>query len=257
MLKRIARRGAYVAADVVTLGRGIPRRVNGETIRFAPSVARYYPASYEPDTHEFIRRHTAPGSVAIDAGAHIGLFTVLMGRAVGAHGRVLSFEPTATTARLLRRTVTLNGLGAVVDCREEAVAGRRGFAEFFVDAHHTSNANSFVRRPGAIGSVRVPTVTIDDLAAEAGRPVSCVKIDVEGAELDVLRGSARTLAADRPALTLDIHPAQLQSCGGSVAEIWDLLVHAGYVPVDGAGALNREAIVAREQIFELHAVADA
>src|SRR5919202_2432184 len=119
MLKQLARRGVYTAVDAATLRRGIPRRINGEAIRLPPEVARYYPAAYEPATHAFIRRHAAPGTAAVDAGAHIGLFSVLMGRAVGLGGRVLSFEPTATTARLLRRTIALNDLDGVVVAREE------------------------------------------------------------------------------------------------------------------------------------------
>src|SRR4051794_31599983 len=199
MLSNIARRSVYAAIDAVTLRRGILQRVNGEAIRLPPQVARYYPAWYEPATHSFIRRHAAPGTAAIDAGAHIGLFTVLMARAVGPAGRVLSFEPTTHTARLLRRTVALNGLDGVVESREEAVAGQRGVAEFFVDAHGASNANSLLNRSGTVGSIHVPTVSIDDLFSDDARRISCLKIDVEGAELEVLRGASRTLQLHRPA----------------------------------------------------------
>ncbi|MEA2226623.1 MAG: hypothetical protein QOF04_253 [Solirubrobacteraceae bacterium] len=254
MLKKIARRSVYELVDVATRRRGIARQINGDEIRLPPEVARYYPPAYEPTTQAFLRRHTKPGTVAIDAGAHIGLFTIQMARDVGPDGRVLSFEPTATTARLLRRTVELNGLGGVVQCRQEAVSGARGFVEFFVDEHDASNANSLVRTAGAVGSVRVPTVSIDDLVAGEGRPVSCVKIDVEGAELDVLRGAAATLRADRPALALDIHPAQMAAGGGSVAAVWDLLADAGYDAFLGDAPLDRGATVARTEIFELHAV---
>jgi FkbM family methyltransferase len=227
MLKQVARRGVYTAVDAVTLRRGIRRRINDETIRFPPDVSRYYPASYEPATHAFIRRDAAPGTAAVDA-AHIGLFTVLMARA-GPDGRVLSFEPTATTARLLRRTIALNGLGGIVSAREEAVAGERGVAEFFVDEHDASNANSFLRRPRDRVDPRADGL---DRRSRAGRRAAdvlpCLKIDVEGAELDALWGARRTLETDRPALALDIHSPQLRTAGGSVAEIWDLLEGAGY-----------------------------
>ena len=255
MLKELIRRSTYQLVDVATRRRGITRHINGQPIRLAPEVARYYLATYEPSTHAFIARHTAPGTLAIDAGAHIGLFTVLMARAVGPHGRVLSFEPTATTAGLLRRTVELNGLDGVVDCRREAVSSSRGFAEFFVDEHDASNANSLVRTIGAVASVRVPTVSIDDLVSEQPQPASCIKIDVEGAELAVLRGATATLSRDRPALALDVHPAQLAAAGGSVAEIWDLLEGRGYALMTADERLDRTATVERSEIFELHAVA--
>ncbi|MDP9345869.1 MAG: FkbM family methyltransferase [Actinomycetota bacterium] len=125
-----------------------------------------------------------------------------------------------------------------MDCLGEAVDGqRRCGGILFLGGHDASNANSIVRGPGAIAAIRVPTVLIDELTANAGCPVSCVKIDVEGAELDVLRGSRRTMETDRPALALDIHPAQLQAAGGSVAEIWELLESASYVPSTASGCL--------------------
>jgi FkbM family methyltransferase len=255
MLKQRLRRRAYQAIDLVTARRGIARRVNGESLRLPPEVSRYYPPTYEPETHAFITRHTAEGTLAIDAGAHIGLFTVTMARAVGPRGRVLSFEPTETNAGVLRRTVALNGLAAVVDCRREALAAGPGFAEFYVDEHDASNANSLVARDTAVGAIRVPTVSVDDAVAGHGAPVSCMKIDVEGAELDVLRGAERTLAADAPALALDVHPAQLAAAGGSVAELWDLLSGHGYELGLGATAMDRADAVARTEICEVHAVA--
>ena len=257
MLKQRLRRRAYQALDLATARRGIPRRVNGETLRLPPEVSRYYPPVYEAETHAFITRHTAPGTVAIDAGAHIGLFTVTMARAVGPQGRVVSFEPTETNARVLERTVALNGLDGVAQCRREALAAGRGFAEFFVDEHESSNANSLVRHAGTVGAVRVPTVSVDDVAAEHPGRISCMKIDVEGTELDVLRGAERTLARDAPALALDVHPAQLGAAGGSVAELWDLLAGHGYELRLGDAAVDRADAVARTEIFELHAVAPA
>ena len=255
MLKQRLRHRVYQVIDLATARRGIPRQVNGEGLRLPPEVSRYYPAVYEPETHAFITQHTAPGTMAIDAGAHIGLFTVTMARAVGPRGRVLSFEPTETNARVLERTVALNGLDGVVSCRREALAAERGFAEFYVDEHESSNANSLVRRSGVVGAVRVPTVSIDDIAGEHDAPVSCMKIDVEGTELDVLRGAERTLAGDAPALALDIHPAQLESAGGSVAELWDLLAGHGYELGLADAPMDRADAVARTEIFELHAVA--
>ena len=255
MVNERTRRRVYQLIDLATARRGIRRRVNGEVLRLPPDVSRYYPATYEPETHAFIMRHTAPGTVAIDAGAHIGLFTVTMARAVGPAGRVVSFEPTETNARVLRRTVALNGLDGVVECRQEALAAERGVAEFFVDEHDASNANSLVRREGAVGAIRVPAVSVDDVAAQHEAPVSCIKVDVEGAELDVLRGASTTLAAATPALALDVHPAQMQAAGGSVAELWDLLAGHGYELVLGGARVDRADAVARTEIFEVHAVA--
>jgi FkbM family methyltransferase len=257
MIKAPIRACLYGIVDRVTRGQGVPRTINGHALRLPAEVARYYPASYEPLTHGFLARHAAPGSLAIDGGAHIGIFTVLLARATGPDGRVLSFEPTPSNAQRLRRTVRMNGLDAVVECRAEALAATAGTASFFVDRHSASNANSMLYRQDAIDALTVSTVAIDDVVRAQPRPVSCIKIDVEGAEFDVLRGAAETLRTHRPALALDVHPRQMAAAGGSVAELWDVLAGHGYACWLGATRLVREATVTRSEIFELHAVASA
>ncbi len=99
--------------------------MNGEQVRMAPRWARYYPHDYEPAKQHFLREHCRPGSTVMDIGAHIGLYTALMGRYVGAEGHVLAFEPTCATRRHLRRTVRLNRLSNV-EIRDEAISDTRG-----------------------------------------------------------------------------------------------------------------------------------
>src|SRR5437879_13846628 len=120
----LAKEIAYVALDVCTAWRGVPRLVGGEWISFPARWCRYYAADYEPATFTFLRAHCLEGATVLDVGAHIGLFSVLMARLVGPSGRVISFEPTPLTRRVLDETVRLNGFGDVVEVRAEAVSAR-------------------------------------------------------------------------------------------------------------------------------------
>src|SRR5262249_1390161 len=112
---------AYGALEVVTAGKGIARMVGGECIRFPARWSRYYPPHYEPNTFTFLRKHWKPGQTVFDIGAHLGLFSVLMARLVGGTGKVFSFEPTAFTRQVLKRTLRLNACAAVVELCHEAV----------------------------------------------------------------------------------------------------------------------------------------
>jgi FkbM family methyltransferase len=213
----------YGTLEVLTAGGGIPRDVGGERIRFPPRWCRYYQRGYEPNTFRFLRAHCRPGQTVLDVGAHLGLFSVVMARLVAPGGRVISFEPTSFTRRILERTVRLNGLAGVVEVRGEAVTGRTGVADFFDTGSPASNANSLVPADRVVGAKPVPTVSLDDFVGTHQIRLGCVKIDVEGAELDLLRGACKTITGQRPAVYLAVHPAAVCKAGGSLGDLWTLL----------------------------------
>jgi FkbM family methyltransferase len=215
---------AYGIVDVLTVGRGVPRRIGGETIRFPPRLCRYYEAEYEPGTFRFLRQVLRPGDAALDVGAHIGLFTVVMARLVGPAGRVFSFEPTPTTRRVLERTVRLNRCSDRVEVRAEAVTRVSGRADFFDTGDVASNSNSLVASGRHRRQFSVDAVAVDEFLSARKLSVGFLKIDVEGAELDALRGAEQTLRRDRPAVALALHPDGVRRSGGSLHEIWRLLV---------------------------------
>lgn len=152
----------------------------------------------------------SPGSCAFDVGANVGLFAVDLSRAVGPAGRVFAIEPLAATVELLRSNIENNGClnVEVVMAAAGAVAGQVELKLAHDPAQH-STATELPLGQIAVGSTRVPCVTLDDLWEGAGRPlVSFVKIDVEGAEDDVLRGALGMIAACRPSLIVEVHGPQ-------------------------------------------------
>jgi FkbM family methyltransferase len=152
-------------------------------------------------------RLALPGTCAFDVGANVGLFAVDLSRAVGPTGRVIAIEPLPVTADLLRSNIENNGCFnvEVVMAAAGAVAGQLELKLAHDPAQH-STATELPLGQIAVGSVRVPGVTLDDLWEGAGRPsVSFVKIDVEGAEDDVLRGALAMIAACRPQLIVEVH----------------------------------------------------
>src|SRR6266581_4235350 len=102
-MKALARWVAYGILDCCTGWRGVKRVISGEPIRFPARWCRYYPREYEASKFAFLRASCREGQTALDIGAHLGVFSVLLARLVGLRGRVFSFEPTPSTAATLRQ----------------------------------------------------------------------------------------------------------------------------------------------------------
>lgn len=145
-------------------------------------------------------RLTRLGTMAIDAGANVGLFTIPLATSVGAAGRVLAFEPTAETARRLQENVRRNRLDNVT-LVEAALGDRRGHGTLSI---HADGAYNSLAPAGSTQRVEIRVDRLDDVWDEAGRPeVSVLKVDVEGAELDVLAGATALLRSARPAVLVE------------------------------------------------------
>ena len=153
-----------------------------------------------------------PGALVFDVGANIGAYTVLFAQWTGAAGRVVACEPSPPSIAGLREQVRLNGVSDRVDIVEAAVSERPGSAAF--DCGGSSGTNALV--PDAESGahvIRVETTSLDAFCAARGLHPSVVKIDVEGAELDVLRGARETLARPGVDVFVEFHPSVWKARG--------------------------------------------
>jgi FkbM family methyltransferase len=254
-IPEFAKRIVYGGVEICTLGRGVPRRICGEPIRFPARWSRAVPSHYEPLCFDFVRRYCRPGTVAFDIGANIGVFTVAMARRVGGSGKVFAFEPTPRLRDTLIRVLRLNGVADQVQVRAEAVGGRIGEAEFYDTGHLGAVANSLVARADARHyTVAVTTVDATRHAERVGR-VAAIKIDVEGAEVEVLRGAEQTLAEDKPAINLGVHPKAIRAAGENLESLWHLIVPHGYRMEHDGEVVERQWFCAQEELFDVQCVA--
>ena len=152
---------------------------------------------YEREEAAFARRVLKPGDVAVDIGAHIGFFTMQMAAAVGADGRVYAFEPFDANADLLERSILENAFDDRIFFRRAAVGAAPGRAALTFPVETRNSGGAYLLRDGTAplaGNLtkEVPVVALD--ALDLRRPVSFIKMDVEGAEPQVVRGAAKILA---------------------------------------------------------------
>lgn len=178
--------------------------------------------SYEFDKQLLIAQTLEKGKVFFDIGANVGFYTLLASSLVGDTGRVFAFEPVPKNVVFLKKHLEMNHLrNATVF--SAAVSERSGVAQF------SEGPNNYMGRLADEGTLAVELVSLDELSAKGNldRP-DYIKIDVEGAELSVLRG-ARVLLADAcPTIFLATHGSEVHS------ECLSLLQSLGYIcrPLD-------------------------
>ena len=176
---------------------------------------------YEQDEVRFVRGLLKPGDHAIDAGAHIGFFTMQMASAVGPEGRVYAFEPLDANADLLEQSIAENDFGGRVRLQRAAVGAASGTATLTFPVETLNTGGAYLLRDGGVplaGNLKkeVPLIALD--ALDLRRPVRFIKMDVEGAEPQVLRGAARILESDKPLILSELHPTQLERASGITAD---------------------------------------
>ena len=181
----------------------------------------------EPFTTQLIRDLIPAGGVAVDIGANIGYYTLLMARTVGPEGRVIAFEPDAENARILRKNLEANGYSNVTVV-EAAVAEAEGVVRL-----HLADGNSVNHRLSADedgrATVEIPAVTLDEwLAVHDITRVDFIKLDIEGAETRALAGMKHTfLGNPQLRMILEFSPYNLHQCGASPDTYFGLLSAMG------------------------------
>jgi FkbM family methyltransferase len=182
---------------------------------------------------EWFERHVIPGTTWLDVGAHYGYTAIALARLVGSRGRVFAFEPELTTAGCLAQTRQVNhlaqltvlplGLGAAGSLAVGALPTVRGMVDWTV-------------RPEGKQIAAFLTARLDWLWEQIcgeQRRIDGIKIDVQGMELETLRGMTGLLREFTPALVLEVHH------GVDRRELLDLLESVGYArlgqPVEAGG----------------------
>jgi FkbM family methyltransferase len=217
-MKRVNIRDARIRLVVVRLT--APMRRRDMTIWLGANAGRRINATHsqlgamlgttEPELQRRFTTLLEPGQVLFDVGANIGFFSMLGASLVGPDGRVYAFDPVPHHADAIRHNLGLNDIRNFT-LIEKAVADHSGRARLLVPPESTgARVDSQDPAPGEghieVEEIDVDLVTLDELVeSNVIRPPDVVKIDVEGAEVEVVKGMSRTLARYRPVLLCEMH----------------------------------------------------
>ena len=188
----------------------------------------------EPDFAIFLEAYLRHGMTFFDVGAHFGQYTLMAAKRVRSEGAVHAFEPTAETFLQLEANVRLNGFKQVV-MNHAAIYDHAGEMALQACVTGQGEFNSLGRpilpAKDVVRIERVRTITIDDYChAMKIRRIDLMKIDVEGAELHVLRGARELLARqDAPTIVCEFNEQAASNMGSSTRELRAAFETLGYV----------------------------
>jgi FkbM family methyltransferase len=227
LLRQMATDLNYRIAVDTRLGNGMKIRVVWtDVIGYSIAVEGYY----DLPTVRAIQELLKPGMTFVDVGAHVGQYSLLASGLVGSEGTVHSFEPEPETFDLLEHNVLINGLHNVHPIRC-ALGERLKNVELYV-ARPDNIGQTSLRQPANFSGVKVKVrcQTLDSYAGEHGIDrIHLIKIDVEGAELDVLLGARGVLSRNpKPHIIVEFWEEFLQEYGVSCGQLAEFLLRSGY-----------------------------
>lgn len=142
---------------------------------------------YEPFETQLFRETIKKNMVVIDIGANIGFFTVIAAQRVGVSGSVFAFEPEPTNFGFLKKTCEKNHFKQVI-LDQRAISDTQGSSNLFITPENTG-AYSLVDNRKTGSSISIKTETLDRvLASHSISSVDIIKMDIEGAEFNALKG---------------------------------------------------------------------
>jgi FkbM family methyltransferase len=247
-------RPAYDAALQALYGRkGIKREIHGEEAIFLKPQHRACSEDAEPKVFAALKERTKQGSVVLDIGANVGVYSLLMARWVGPSGKVYAFEPAPQTLQDLRAHVAMNKMSERIEVVGQALSDQKGEAVFY--AHSVSGENSlnpgFAKRLSEAQALKVPVTTVDDFCESNNIAPTLLKIDVEGFEFHVLRGAQKTLFRHRPSLVIEMHPMFWKEIGVTVEALHETFSKLNYriMPLEEQSPLSEFGHIALDPLI--------
>jgi FkbM family methyltransferase len=176
----------------------------GLYFKLNPRFEKDFLGGSDAETLKMWTENLVPGAVFYDVGSHIGVFAVSGARMVGPQGAVYAFEPDPDNAQLIRENAGRNSLNVeVINAAAWKSGGELQF-EPSPAADPGRMGGHLVSEAATSPTISVKAVCLDDFS-QTHRPPSFIKLDVEGAEAEVVEGARNTLLKYRPNLVIEIH----------------------------------------------------
>jgi len=185
--------------------------------------------SEDPYAMSLFKNELNLGDIVVDAGANIGLYTLPAAKIVSNSGKVYSFEPDSVSFSNLKKNVVGNGIENT-DVVNKALSSKTGKAKFASSEYFTRMRNVLINDQEKSKSfVTVDTISLDDFFKDKPKKVNFIKIDIEGAEFEALKGMKNILAQNvEIKILLEFHPQFLTSFGTNISEFLDFLFSFKY-----------------------------
>ncbi len=184
-------------------------------------------------------------TIVLDIGANTGYYSIIAAKKAR---HIYAFEPGSINRKKLEENTGLNKL-VNITILPYAISDQKGMAELFISGKDNTGMNSLAQPGNFSGEKEIVSVeTIDNWVAENRIPgISIVKIDVEGLEMQVLRGMQTIIEEQKPVIFIEIIGQLLMRSGYSVTGIYDLLSAKGYYAYEIKGPSRLKHITAAKE----------
>jgi FkbM family methyltransferase len=218
-------------------GKGIPWQVNGVEYRIDAKERPRFAHNYEAQAAAFLAPRVKPGMTCFDVGANVGAYVLQLGHWSAPSGKIVAFEPNSGAREVLAKHIEWNGLAGRVTVVPSAVSSAPGesvlYAEGADGMSRLAEANRGLR--GAAVELIVPVTSFDAWCNTNQMWPDVLLLDIEGFEIEALRGARETLARSKPLIVVEMHPNVWHTSNASRPEVEQLLaeLRLRVVPLSG------------------------
>lgn len=178
-------------------------RASGLRIDNSLGFPGYATGTTEPEEQDALWRLLRPGDTFVNIGANIGFHALIGAKRVESSGKVIAVEPVNSVAEMIAKNASLNSFENITVIKA-ACSNHLGRATIY--SGDSTATNSLIReRTQGNNEVEVEMTTVDELVKAHDLKPSLLSIDIEGAEIECLEGSRKTLEAFRPVIMLENH----------------------------------------------------
>jgi FkbM family methyltransferase len=211
----------------------------------------------EVGTRLLIQKFLKPGDFFVDVGANVGMHTLAAGRAMQGQGKIIAFEPFESTKRMLEKSLSMNGFSSIAEVHQAAVSNVSGYQSLYLGAGsglHSLFPQDAPRNVSQV-TVEVPLVRLDEIIPP-GQKIDLLKIDAEGAELDVIQGGVSLISGNPDiALIVEFGPSHLCRTGHTPKEWFEAFTRLGFnyrVINASSGVLENCSVEQLEQVYSVN-----
>lgn len=175
-----------------------------------------------------LRRLWTAGKTFVDIGANVGVYTAMAAKRIGSSGTVHAFEPVQSTFKRMQDNIKLNNFSNV-KIYNNALSSRTGTASIWIPKHNNKGMSSLHPNATPLDEESITLITLDNVIKQGKiETVDIIKIDVEGHELEVLKGGMDTISEMRPIIALELSREHLCRAETSPEAITELMINCGY-----------------------------
>jgi len=221
--------------NITTFKKGIRVNIGGQ------GVFRMSPQFYFSNWENFGEGHNSgflycleqaeKKKIVLDIGAHIGLYSMPLSRRIALEGKVYSFEPSSINRAYLKQHLKLNNINNVEV--QACLVGRENLdaVDFYEDQNQVNPMGGLIlmdniKNNAVVVSKRM--VTLDQFCEDMKIKPDLIKVDIEGAEIDLLWGGIEIIKSSHPTIVLSLHPNHIRQMGLTLDSLTDYLQEVDY-----------------------------